>query len=160
MKFNCGITHSLRHIKVYNFCPEHLLPRFLFLKKNKSTLMASPYSVCVCVCVNPPYQLLIAWTNLYETCYVYNGISTAHFINPSCQSTTNEIGWLILPRISCLYVIGTQKNIAVKICIPQQQTLYISPGSSGAEPISLLGTNNKVEKPDTLRKWRDPPFGP
>jgi hypothetical protein len=27
----------------------------------------------VCVHVNPPYQFLSAWTNIYETCYVYNG---------------------------------------------------------------------------------------
>jgi hypothetical protein len=43
------------------------------LWKNKSSLVQSPYSLCVsCLCV-PHYQLLNAWTNLYETWYLYHG---------------------------------------------------------------------------------------
>jgi hypothetical protein len=37
-----------------------------------------------CLCVSPIY-FLNAWTNLYETWYVYHG-TWAHFINPSHQS--------------------------------------------------------------------------
>jgi hypothetical protein len=36
--------------------------------------MRSPCCLWVCVSVYPPYQLLNAWTNLYETWYVYYGI--------------------------------------------------------------------------------------
>jgi hypothetical protein len=56
-------------------------------------------------------------------------------------------------------MIGTQRNIAVKIFTPQHQTLHSSPGSSGAEPLSVSGKNNKVEKPDSVREWRAPPSG-
>jgi hypothetical protein len=50
--------------------------------KNKSRLMRSPCFLCVCISLR---QLLNAWTNLYETWYVYHGtwaMSAAYFINP------------------------------------------------------------------------------
>jgi hypothetical protein len=48
-----------------------ILSLLSLFKKNTSRLMRSP--CCLCVCVSPTYHLLNAWTNLYETWYVYHG---------------------------------------------------------------------------------------
>jgi hypothetical protein len=57
-------TSSLTQFLVY----------FPYFEKNESRLVRSP--CCLCVCQSPPYKLLNAWTNLYETWYVYYGTWT------------------------------------------------------------------------------------
>jgi hypothetical protein len=53
----------------------------------------SPSCLCVCLSLYPPYQILNAWTNLYETWYVYHG-TWAHFngvLHKSLQSVCVSI---------------------------------------------------------------------
>jgi hypothetical protein len=55
----------------------------------------------VCVSVYPLYQLLNAWTNLYETWYAYHGnwaISVVYPINSSHQSVCLYLYPLIIAR--------------------------------------------------------------
>jgi hypothetical protein len=61
----CFPTFFYQHKHILNF-----LAYFPYFEKMKVGLW---YHHAVCVSVNPPCQLLNAWTNLYETWYIYHG---------------------------------------------------------------------------------------
>jgi hypothetical protein len=70
--------------------------------KNKSRLIISP----CCLCIPPPINFLIAWTNLYETWYV----NISWHLNPS-QRRTSKIP-LISPCVCmCIPLIVARQRL-------------------------------------------------
>jgi hypothetical protein len=66
--------HFVRRLIVVDVIIDTIFSLLYLFWKNESMLCTyfEKTKVC-CLCVNPPYKLLNAWTNLYETWYVCHG---------------------------------------------------------------------------------------
>jgi hypothetical protein len=93
---------------VFNYCASMQPLSIMYVQESRLMLFPSCVCVCVCVCVcapPPPNQLLNAWTNLYETWYVYHG-NWAHLNGVLHKSHPSVCVSLIL-----LLIKGSVKSI-------------------------------------------------
>jgi hypothetical protein len=119
----------------------HFWPIFLILKNR----VGFWDNGVVCVCVHPlPDQLLNAWTNLYETWYVYHGtwVNLNALIKQEVLGRTNRLSSSI--RHGPHWKQRVQQFVCCSVCIRYRGNVSTEPFPSNDHKPTLFFLNRKA----------------